>query len=111
MSRSLVLALAMTLSGAVASAQAPTAPQAAAVPGAEEGAQLFASTCGFCHQGGGRAPGRGPTLAGTERSDEFILNRIKVGKEGAMPGYGRAFSDQQLKALIAYIRSLKAEGK
>ena len=32
---------------------------------------------------------------------------IRVGKEGAMPAYGRAFSEAQLKALVAYIRSLK----
>ena len=73
------------------------------------GAQLFASTCGFCHQDGGRAPGRGPKLAGTQRPDEYILNRIRLGKEGAMPAYGRAFTDAQLRALVTYIRSLKDE--
>lgn len=109
MRRSLVLAIVVSFTATVASAQSP--PQTAAVPNVQEGAQLFGGTCGFCHQDGGRAPGRGPKLAGTERSDDYILNRIKVGKEGAMPAYGRAFNEQQLKALVAYIRSLKAEGK
>jgi mono/diheme cytochrome c family protein len=105
------MALALGFAATVASAQAPTGPQTAAVPGVEEGAQLFAGTCGFCHQDGGRVQGRGPKLAGTERTDEFILNRIKVGKDGQMPAYGRAFNERQLKALVAYIRSLKTEAK
>ena len=111
MRRSLLVALAVVLAATIASAQGTTGPQTAAAPSVEEGAQLFVGTCGFCHQDGGRAAGRGPKLAGTERSDDFILNRIKLGKEGAMPAYGRAFSDQQLKALVVYIRSLKAGGK
>ena len=92
---------------APAAAQAPPPP---ADPSAT-GAQLFASTCGFCHQNGGRAPGRGPKLAGTERPDEFIVNRIRLGKEGAMPAYGRAFSDAQIRSLVAYIRSLKDDSQ
>ena len=50
--------------------------------------QLFASICGFCHSDGGRAAGRGPQLMNTQRSDDFIRNRIKMGKEGAMPAFG-----------------------
>jgi mono/diheme cytochrome c family protein len=76
-----------------------------------DGAQLFASTCGFCHQAGGRAAGRGPKLAGTQRSDDFIMNRIRVGKDGAMPAYGRAFTDKQLHAIVSYIRSLKDDAQ
>jgi mono/diheme cytochrome c family protein len=75
------------------------------------GAQIFATSCGFCHQNGGRAAGRGPKLAGTDRPDEYLLNRIRVGKEGAMPAYGRAFSDSQLRALVSYIRSLKDDAQ
>jgi len=37
---------------------------------------LFASNCGFCH-GDGRSAGRGPQLMETQRSDEFIRERIK----------------------------------
>ena len=47
--------------------------------------ELFATTCGWCHQNGGRQAGKGPKLADTKRSDAFIANRIKQGKEGAMP--------------------------
>jgi mono/diheme cytochrome c family protein len=72
-------------------------------------AQLFATTCGFCHSAGGRAAGKGPQLMNTKRSDDFIRNRIKMGKEGAMPAFGASFSDADINAIIKYIRSLKPE--
>src|SRR5690349_18984316 len=42
-----------------------------------DGEKLFATSCGWCHSSGGRAAGKGPKLAGTDKSDEFIVNRIK----------------------------------
>jgi mono/diheme cytochrome c family protein len=72
-------------------------------------AQLFATTCGFCHSAGGRAAGKGPQLMNTQRSDDFIRNRIKMGKEGAMPAFGTSFSDADINAIIKYIRALKPE--
>jgi mono/diheme cytochrome c family protein len=71
--------------------------------------QLFASTCGWCHSSGGRAVGKGPQLMDSPRSDDYLRNRIKTGKEGAMPAFGEAFSDAQIDAIIAYIRSLKPD--
>jgi mono/diheme cytochrome c family protein len=87
-------------------------------PGANEqgsdeavnGAKLFATACGWCHQDGGRAAGRGPKLAGSDKSDEYLIGRIRSGKEGAMPSYRGAFTEAQLRAIVAYIRSLK-DGK
>src|SRR3974390_2153214 len=69
--------------------------------------QLFATTCGWCHSDGGRVAGKGPQLMNTRRSDDFIRNRIKNGKEGAMPAFGTVFSDPQIDEIIKYIRSLK----
>ena len=69
--------------------------------------QLFATTCGWCHSDGGRAAGKGPQLMDTARDDNFIRNRIKNGKEGAMPAFGATFNDAQIDAIIKYIRSLK----
>ena len=71
-----------------------------------DGEKMFATTCGFCHQDGGRHVGRGPKLSKSERSDEFIIERIKKGKPGAMPAYGSVFSDGQIIAILAYIRGL-----
>jgi mono/diheme cytochrome c family protein len=80
--------------------------KAEASPDDINGEQMFATTCGFCHQDGGRAAGRGPKLSKTERSDEFIIERIKKGKLGSMPAFGAVFSDGQIIAILAYIRGL-----
>jgi mono/diheme cytochrome c family protein len=81
-------------------------PQAEASPDDIEGGKMFATTCGFCHQDGGRHAGRGPKLSKSERSDEYIVERIKKGKVGAMPAYGSVFTDGQIIAILAYIRGL-----
>jgi mono/diheme cytochrome c family protein len=101
--------LAATLAVSVICAVSAGAQPAADSPnsGAFDVAQLFASTCGFCHSDGGRASGRGPQLMNSSRSDDFIRNRIKNGKEGAMPAFSAAFSDPQIDEIIQYIRSLK----
>jgi mono/diheme cytochrome c family protein len=98
----LMLAAPMTLSAIPAGAQQPAAP-------AEQMdvAQLFATTCGWCHSDGGRAAGKGPQLMDTKRDDDFIRNRIKNGKPGAMPAFGATFNDQQIDEIIKYIRGLK----
>lgn len=72
-----------------------------------DGQELFANTCGFCHADGGRKASKGPKLAGSERSDEFLISRIKKGKQGRMPAFGAAFSDEEILAIVAYIRSLE----
>jgi mono/diheme cytochrome c family protein len=102
----LVAVLAVSLTCAVpALAQQP----AAATPDNAEFnvEQLFATICGFCHSDGGRAAGKGPQLMDSTRSDDFIRNRIKMGKEGAMPAFGTAFSEAQIDEIVKYIRSLK----
>ena len=68
--------------------------------------RLFATTCGWCHEGGGRKQGRGPKLAGSDKSDQFMITRIKAGKSPGMPAFGRSFNDEQIQAIVAYIRSL-----
>jgi mono/diheme cytochrome c family protein len=69
--------------------------------------QLFATTCGWCHSDGGRAAGKGPQLMDTKRDDDFMRNRIKNGKPGAMPVFSTMFSDAQIDDIIKYIRELK----
>jgi mono/diheme cytochrome c family protein len=72
-----------------------------------DGETMFATSCGWCHQSGGRADGRGPKLAGSTRSDDFIAERVRKGKPGAMPAYGSVFSESQIMAIVAYIRTLE----
>jgi mono/diheme cytochrome c family protein len=93
------------------------APAAAALPGAQadqaaapfDVRQLFATTCGWCHSKGGRVPGKGPQLMGTQLSDREIASRIRNGKPGRMPAFGTTFSDGQIAQIIAYIRGLEPE--
>jgi mono/diheme cytochrome c family protein len=70
---------------------------------------IFNSTCGWCHHNGGRSGGGvGPKLMGTDKSDEFIINRIKNGKPERMPAFG-GLGDAEIEALLRYIRNLKPE--
>lgn len=86
-----------------------TPAPAAAQPQPYDVKQLFATSCGWCHMGGGREHGKGPRLMGTELTDEQIISRIRNGKVGGMPAYSGAFTDEQLRAIVAYIRNLKPE--
>ena len=69
--------------------------------------QLFATTCGWCHSDGGRAAGKGPQLMDNKHDDDFLRNRIKTGKQAAMPAFGTMFTDAQIDEIIKYIRALK----
>ena len=101
----------MALSPVLGLAQQTAAPpSAAAAPASKlDVPQLFATTCGWCHTDGGRVAGKGPQLMNTARRDDFIRNRIKNGKEGAMPAFGTTFSDSDIDQVIAYIRDLKSD--
>ena len=75
--------------------------------GDQEVERLFATTCGWCHQDGGRHQGKGPKLMGTTRSDEYIINRIATGRPGRMPAFGQTLTLEQIEAIVRYIRGLK----
>ena len=97
---------------ATASLASATRAQAQSATAASDNAsinvdQLFATTCGWCHSDGGRAAGKGPQLMDTKRDDDFLRNRIKNGKSGAMPAFDSTFSDAQVEQIIKYIRELK----
>lgn len=105
--------LALVLVAAPVCAQTPQAPptqppaQAANRADGFDVERLFATSCGWCHQDGGRAEGRGPKLAGTDKTDEYIANRIRNGRPPGMPAFGRSFNDAQIQAMVAYIRGLQ----
>jgi mono/diheme cytochrome c family protein len=98
-----VLAVSLTCTQPARAEPAANAPDSEAF----DVEQLFASTCGFCHSEGGRGAGRGPQLMNSPRSDDYLRNRIKNGKDGAMPAFGTAFTDAQIDDIVKYIRSLK----
>jgi mono/diheme cytochrome c family protein len=104
-----VFALLLLLAGVSREAAAQQQAVAATPKSSLDVPQLFATTCGWCHSDGGRAAGKGPQLMNTQRSDDFIRTRIKLGKEGAMPAFGTTFNDADIEAIIKYIRSLKPQ--
>jgi mono/diheme cytochrome c family protein len=102
-SLSTALAVSLAYASPASAQQATAAPDNAPL----DTQQLFATTCGWCHSDGGRAAGKGPQLMNSPHDDDFLRNRIKNGKEGAMPAFGSTFSDAQIDDIIKYIRSLK----
>jgi mono/diheme cytochrome c family protein len=74
----------------------------------ERGSTAFvANGCGFCHQNGGRATGRGPQLMDDAHDDDFLMSRIATGSPGRMPAFGEVLPFEDIQAIIAYIRNLK----
>ena len=93
---------------AASSAQAGAAPAQGAKM--DVGA-LFATSCGWCHSAGGREAGKGPKLMGTTLTDQELISRIRNGKTGQMPAFSGAFTDDQMRDIVAYIRALKPAPK
>jgi mono/diheme cytochrome c family protein len=67
----------------------------------------FRNICGFCHENYGRRAAKGPQLMSSSRSDEFLFNRIKHGMPGRMAAFGGIFTDDQIRDIVKFIRSLK----
>mgnify|MGYP001549808207 FL=1 len=82
---------------------------------AVEGRQLFLKyNCYGCH--GGLAGGAmGPSLRDTTwkygGSDSVIYKTIHDGRPMGMPAWGGALSEDQIKALITYIHSLRTKAE
>lgn len=70
------------------------------------GHALYTQSCASCHgaSGGG---GYGPGLHHEDLSDAAITLKIKNGISGKMPAFHAKYNENQIRALIAYIRSLK----
>lgn len=102
--RPTVLALAlMAVGGAQAADEAAPAKPEFSVK------NTFRNICGFCHEDYGRHAGKGPQLMNSERSDEYLFNRIKNGKPGRMAAFGGAFTDDQIREIVKFIRTLRAD--
>ena len=69
----------------------------------------FGSICGFCHSDSGRKAGKGPQLMNSERSDQYLFDRIKKGLPGRMAAFGSMYSDEQIWQIVKFIRSLKPD--
>ena len=72
---------------------------------ANQGYQLFMHNCAHCHGTNARGD-EGPDLHGLVKSDAKIASLVKDGKKGEMPAFGKKLGDGDLKALIAFLRTL-----
>ncbi|MGH9354504.1 MAG: c-type cytochrome [Terriglobia bacterium] len=78
-------------------------------------AQLFKANCSRCHgvDGKGIAAIHTPNFTGSKwqamRSDKRLLSMITHGEKGtAMPAWKGKLTTTQIRALVHYVRSLKA---
>jgi mono/diheme cytochrome c family protein len=96
--------LVATLAASAAEDETP-----AAAPAVSEGEVkgLFANHCSWCHGAFGMTADKGPRLAGTQLTEEQIGERIRKGRPGYMPPFGKVLSDRQVAAFAKYIKSLK----
>jgi mono/diheme cytochrome c family protein len=73
---------------------------------AKRGHSLFDHSCTPCHGDDARGD-EGPNLHNLAKSDARITTIIKGGVKGEMPSFAKKFSDADVQALIAYLRTLK----
>jgi len=117
---SLTLIAALGLTIVICSVAARNAATAAASPPAQAGQKIYDANCSACHgtDGAGR-PGAFPPLAGNAMvtgSPEKVIAVVKDGLTGpttvngkaysaSMPAWKASLSDNQIAAVITYIRS------
>lgn len=70
------------------------------------GKKVYMKSCMSCHGANGKGD-VGPKLQGLKMSDARLTKIIKNGKPGQMPAFGSKLSATELKAVKAYVRSLK----
>jgi mono/diheme cytochrome c family protein len=71
-----------------------------------QGAEFYAQSCGDCHGDDGHGD-EGPDLHNLAISNARIALQIKNGTKGEMPSFTRKYNDQQIAAIVAYVRSLR----
>ena len=110
-----VAASALLLTLAAAAAAITTGCETKVDPA--QGRELYASTCARCHgadgsgglalfDGGARPTNFQDHAFQSTRSDEQLRLGIVNGKGSGMPSFGVIFDEQQLRSLVAHLRSL-----
>ena len=96
-----VLALALACTALADEQKPPAAPL--------DVKKAFSTICGYCHGDFGRKAGKGPQLMNSERTYEFLFNRSKNGMPGQMAAFSSAFTDDQIRQIVKFIRNLKPD--
>ncbi|MDB6066693.1 MAG: lipoprotein cytochrome c, 1 heme-binding site [Pedosphaera sp.] len=73
-----------------------------------QGYSLFMLNCAHCHGSDARGD-EGPDLHEVTKSDARIASIIKDGVKGEMPKFGTKLSDDDVRGLVAFVRSLKEQ--
>jgi len=79
-------------------------PLAATPP--NKGRAVFLKNCAHCHGVDVRGD-EGPDLHNLEESDSWIANRIRNGKKGQMTAFAGKLHEEQIDAVVRYLRELK----
>jgi mono/diheme cytochrome c family protein len=74
---------------------------------ARQGHSLFDHNCAHCHGDDARGD-EGPSLYDLKKTDARITRIIKGGIKGEMPKFDTKFNDADIRALIAYLRTLQS---
>ena len=78
---------------------------------ADQAADLFKSKCAMCHGPDGKGKMAGTKDLGSaevqKASDADLTATITKGKPPKMPAYDGKLTADQIKSLVAYVRSLK----
>lgn len=85
------------------------------VSGAAQGKKIFTSTCAQCHGLDGKGSERAPNIADRSSvqrlSDEQTFHIVQNGVPGTgMPAF-HALQSAQIRAVVAYLRTLQGKGK
>ena len=100
------LAATLGLATAIRSAQFPAAGTLPVAASAAEGRHLFLLNCAHCH--GDDAHGdEGPDLYNLHKNDARIHQVITAGIKGEMPSFGKKLRDSDIRAITAYLRTLR----
>src|SRR5689334_1395043 len=73
---------------------------------AAQGRHLFLMNCAHCHGDDARGA-EGPDLHNLHKSDARIHLVVTEGIKGEMPSFGKKLNDADIRALTAYLRTLR----
>ena len=103
----LIAVAAFVIASATPASEPPEEPPEAPENDSRVAADLYADNCRTCHGPSGEG-GAGPTLLGLTSSEAELTSVIADGR-GSMPGFGSAFSESEMSAMVSFTAALTPE--
>jgi mono/diheme cytochrome c family protein len=106
-----VAAAALLLAASIPAAAAQQAPNPSTLSDSEKlGQRLFFQSCGVCHTKPQiTAPQFGPVLSmNSAGGDPKVMHDVIANGTPRMPGFKAQFDDNQINAIVAYLKKLPA---